>query len=184
MFSKSPCLLTVLWQRGISTFFNTTWINIVRFFVLLFSNTLKLNDCLQMPRVPVLFDCIFFFLNQGIMWCVDTWLKITPPGVDMEAQHFSYDGVLIIIIIIAIFILIVCPSIWGVLSWLVQQIPSCSMFVCIFFGTVYVLFVWGSFIILQMEWEVLLSHYRSQMNYYWCHWFSFVLVTRCIQMSK
>lgn len=65
--------------------------NIVRFSMLIFYHTwLSL-----MPTVPVAVHwnfcllCIWTAFYQGVMWCMPISINTTPPGGDVEAQHFS-----------------------------------------------------------------------------------------------
>lgn len=77
----------------------TTWMNIVRLFMLIFDNHLNINDCLLCQQCQLL-ETNFCLLSiwttfyQGLMWCMVISINITPSSGDVEAQHFSQQKVI------------------------------------------------------------------------------------------
>lgn len=75
--------------------------NIVRFFMLIFDDTLNIDDCLLRQQCQLLYIdsnfcllCIWTAFYQGIMGCMVISITTAPPGGDVEAQHFSQQEVI------------------------------------------------------------------------------------------
>ena len=90
---------------------------------------LNINDCLLCQQCQLLEPnfcllSIWTAFYQGIKWCTVISINITPPGGDVEAQHFSQQKV--------IKSLFFCLSILRhtlLFQFVNHSIPSCSMFV-------------------------------------------------------